>query len=70
VLARVGKPLTWEFAGALPHTVTVANGPLGFSSIYSGKVKGTYTFTPRRRGTYRLTCLVHPTTMGQTVVVK
>ncbi len=70
VLGRVGEPLTWEFASKAPHTVTVANGPRGFSSVYSGRTSGRYTFTPRKRGTYRLTCLVHPTTMGQTVVVR
>jgi plastocyanin len=66
----VNRPVTWRFAGVTPHTVTVANGPAGFSSLYSGRTQGTYTFTPRRRGTYRLTCLIHPTRMGQTLVVR
>jgi hypothetical protein len=70
VQARVGRPLTWRFDGRLPHSVTVTTGPRGFSSRYSGQTSGTYTFTPKVKGTYRLTCLVHPTTMGQTVVVK
>jgi hypothetical protein len=70
ITSRVGRPVTWRFRGSLPHTVTVANGPVGFSSIYWGQSRGTYTFTPRKRGTYRLTCLVHPTRMGQTLVVK
>jgi hypothetical protein len=70
VLARLNQPITWTIRSFAPHTVTVANGPIGFSTLYSGLVRGTYTFTPRRRGTYRLTCLVHPTTMGQTLVVK
>ncbi|HEX2084335.1 MAG TPA: hypothetical protein VHF89_01520 [Solirubrobacteraceae bacterium] len=70
VAARVGRPITWRFDALDPHTVTVANGPEGFSSIYWGQPRGTYTFTPRRRGTYRLTCLVHPTRMGQTLVVR
>ncbi|HEX8205880.1 MAG TPA: hypothetical protein VF587_07470 [Solirubrobacteraceae bacterium] len=70
VRARVGTPITWRIQGSLPHTVTVANGPIGFSSLYSGVANGSYTFTPRKRGTYRLTCLIHPTRMGQTLVVK
>ena len=70
ITARVGQPVTWRFDGSLPHTVTVANGPVGFSSIYWGQPLGTYTYTPRKKGTYRLTCLVHPTRMGQTLVVK
>jgi hypothetical protein len=68
--ARVGEALTWEFKGSKPHTVTVANGPRGFSSLYSGQLRGSKTFTFDVPGTYRLTCLVHPTTMGQTVRVR
>jgi len=68
--AKVGDTLTWEFKGSKPHTVTVANGPRGFSSVYSGQLRGTQQFTFRVPGTYRLTCLVHPTTMGQTVRVR
>ncbi|HEX8066878.1 MAG TPA: hypothetical protein VF520_10155 [Thermoleophilaceae bacterium] len=68
--ARVGERISWEFRGTKPHTVTVANGPRGFSSLYSGQRGGVFTFTPTVRGTYRLTCLVHPTTMGQTLKVR
>jgi hypothetical protein len=68
--AKVGDTLTWEFKGSKPHTVTVANGPRGFSSVYSGQLRGTQQFTFKVPGTYRLTCLVHPTTMGQTVRVR
>jgi plastocyanin len=70
VSARIGQTLTWKFAGLEPHTVTVANGPRGFSSTYSGRTGGEYRFTPTVKGTYRLTCLIHPTTMAQTVVVR
>jgi hypothetical protein len=68
--AKRGDTLTWEFKGSKPHTVTVANGPRGFSSLYSGQVRGSKSFTFDVPGTYRLTCLVHPTTMGQTVRVR
>ena len=70
ITAAVGQKVTWRFAGSLPHSVTVANGPRGFSSVYWGKTAGRYSFTPKVRGTYRMTCLVHPTTMGQTLVVR
>ena len=66
----VGQPVTWRFTGGLPHSVTVANGPRGFSSVYWGRTRGTYSFTPKVPGVYRMTCLVHPTTMGQTLVVR
>ena len=67
--AHVGQKLTWNFAGVEPHSVTVANGPRGFSSNYLGNTSGSYSFTPTVPGTYRLTCLIHPTTMAQTVKV-
>jgi hypothetical protein len=70
VTAAVGQTVTWSFRGSLPHTVTVANGPRGFSSIYWGRTAGSYSVTPQVPGTYRLTCLVHPTSMGQTLEVK
>jgi hypothetical protein len=50
--------------------VTVANGPRGFSSVYWGQNNGEYKFRPTVRGTYRLTCLVHPTSRAQTLVVR
>jgi plastocyanin len=67
--ARVGQKITWRFAGFEPHSVTVANGPRGFSSNYLGNTSGSYSFTPTVPGTYRLTCLIHPTTMAQTLKV-
>ena len=68
--AKVGEKITWEFRGFEPHSVTVANGPRGFSSNYLGVTRGRYSFTPTVAGTYKLTCLIHPTTMSQTVKVK
>ena len=68
--ARLGDAITWSFTGDAPHSVTVANGPRGFSSRYSGQTRGTYSFTPPVRGRYRLTCLIHPTSMGQTLDVR
>ena len=68
--AKVGQTLTWNFEGSKPHTVTVANGPRGFSTLYTGQTSGSARFTFDVPGTYRLTCLVHPTTMGQTVKVR
>ena len=67
---KKGETVTWEFKGSKPHTITVANGPRGFSSLYSGQVRGSKSFTFDVPGTYRMTCLVHPTTMGQTVRVR
>jgi len=70
VTARLGETVTWSFGGDRPHSVAVANGPRGFASIYSGQTEGSYSVTPTVRGTYKLVCLVHPTTMAQTLEVK
>jgi len=70
LVARAGEQVTWRFGGSQPHSVTVANGPRGFSSNYLGNTSGTYSYTPKVKGTYRLTCLIHPTQMGQTLVVR
>jgi plastocyanin len=70
VTAKVGETVSWTFGGDRPHSVTVANGPRGFSSVYWGRTSGTYSVTPKVPGTYRLVCLVHPTTMAQTLVVR
>jgi plastocyanin len=71
ITAKVGETVTWNFTGSLPHSVTVANGPRGFSSVYWGSRAGeSYSVTPTVKGTYRLVCLVHPTTMAETLVVK
>jgi plastocyanin len=70
ITAKAGETVTWSFNGNRPHSVTVANGPRGFSSVYWGETRGTYSVTPKVKGTYKLVCLVHPTTMAQTLVVK
>jgi plastocyanin len=70
IVAKAGETVSWSFGGQRPHSVTVANGPRGFSSVYWGQRRGTYSVTPRVKGTYKLVCLVHPTTMAQTLVVK
>ena len=37
---------------------------------YLGNVTRTYSFTPTVTGTYRQTCLIHPTKTGQTLRVR
>jgi plastocyanin len=70
VTAKLGQTVTWQFGGQRPHSVTVANGPRGFSSTYWGRTRGSYSVTPTVKGTYKLVCLVHPTTMAQTLKVE
>jgi plastocyanin len=74
----LGSKVTWRFDGqpiADPyrmgnlHNVTLANGPLGFSSP---NLDGGRSFTKRftRPGTYRYFCAWHPVSMTGTVTVR
>jgi hypothetical protein len=38
--------------------------------LYWGQTRGSYSVKPTVKGTYKLVCLVHPTTMAQTLEVK
>jgi plastocyanin len=61
--------VTWNFLGAIPHDVTLANGPFGFSSDHlTGGASFSQTLT--RRGTYRLFCSLHPVEMTEVIKVR
>jgi plastocyanin len=66
---RQGSTLHWLFGGPALHNVTVANGPLGFSSK---NLSGDAEFKTKlnRPGTYQLFCALHPVTMTATVKVR
>ena len=68
VVLNSGSTFRWRFAGPSRHDVTLANGPVGFSSpsISSGSFSRRFTVP----GTYRLFCSLHPTRMTQVVVVR
>ena len=68
VLVRAGTLFRWRFLGAAQHDVTLANGPVGFSS--PSVSSGTFTHRFGRRGVYHLFCSLHPTRMTQTVIVR
>jgi hypothetical protein len=63
-----GSTFRWRFAGPSRHDVTLANGPVGFSSpsVSSGSFAHRFTVP----GTYRLFCSLHPTEMTQIVTVR
>jgi plastocyanin len=64
-----GSTVTWNFLGAIPHDVTLANGPFGFSSDHlTGGASFSQTLT--RRGTYRLFCSLHPVEMTEVIKVR
>jgi plastocyanin len=67
VVAR-GATFRWRFAGPSLHNVTLASGPVGFSS--PSLIQGSFARRFTVRGTYRLFCSLHPTQMTQTLVVR
>ncbi len=62
-----GAKVTWQWAGSLYHNVSVKSGPVKFQS--HSQVKGSYSHTFTRAGTYHLVCTIHPK-MTMTVVVR
>jgi plastocyanin len=50
------------------HSVTVTAGPRGFSSPWTSN--GSFSFTPRTKGTYQIFCSLHPSQMVQVVKVR
>jgi hypothetical protein len=64
-----GSTVTWQFDGSVPHDVTLANGPYGFSSdqLQGG---GTYSLQLARPGTYKLFCTLHPVLMHEVIKVR
>lgn len=68
VVVKRGSTFLWRFAGPSRHDVTLANGPVGFSS--PSVSSGTFAFRFTRPGVYRLYCSLHPTAMTQIVTVR
>jgi len=65
----LGAAITWRFPDSTAHDVTLANGPIGFSSPFSRKGR-TYTQTFYKPGEYRLFCSLHPVVMHEVVDVR
>jgi hypothetical protein len=68
VVVRRGATFRWRFEGPSRHDVTLASGPVGFSS--QSVASGTFSFRFTKPGVYRLYCSLHPTTMTQIVTVR
>ena len=64
-----GVTLRWRFPDPLLHNVTLATGPVGFSSLHLSD-GATFKRRLRRPGTYKLYCSLHPTLMHQVVTVR
>ena len=60
--------VVWEWEGTNPHNVTVTRGPVKFHS--KTKSSGTYRKRVARRGTYKIVCTIHRSTMRMTLRVQ
>jgi plastocyanin len=58
VTIRKGSSVTWTWLGRRRHNVTAVSGPASFHSRTLRH--GTYTRRFTRRGTYSITCTLHP----------
>jgi plastocyanin len=65
VKIRKGGTVKWVWGDGSPHNV---KGPGFKSGVKSGKGKS-YSHTFRAKGTFRIICQIHPTTMKTTVKV-
>jgi plastocyanin len=68
VAVKRGTIFRWRFAGPSRHDVTLASGPVAFSS--PSRSTGTFSFRFTKPGVYRLFCSLHPTEMTQVVTVR
>jgi plastocyanin len=62
-----GTKVTWHWIGVLKHNVVVHTGPSSFSS--KTQVRGNFSRTFTKKGTYQLVCTIHPS-MKMTLVVR
>ncbi len=65
---RARTTFAWRFVGQKTHDVTLASGPVGFSS--PALRRGTFRYRFTRPGMYRLYCSLHPTRMTQIITAR
>ena len=70
VTVKRGTKVTWLWVGHRPHTVTVASGPVKFSSPVYGPPGSRYSHKMTRRGTYKIVCQLHKPAMHMTLKVR
>src|SRR3954453_2120446 len=66
VTIKKGGTVKWTWADSAPHNVKGA----GFKSALKAKKGYTYSHRFNSRGTFRIICQVHPSSMKTTVKVK
>jgi plastocyanin len=58
VTVKRGTTVRWHWVGRLVHNVTVLKGPQSFAS--PTQRSGTFRHRMTRRGSYTLSCTIHP----------
>jgi plastocyanin len=66
ITVKKGTTVVWNWKTDDRHTVTEINGKWGSKETK----KGHFTHKFKKKGTFTVYCLVHPTSMRQKVVVK
>jgi plastocyanin len=66
VTVKVGQKVTWTDLEDIPHNVTAESGG-DFRSSTFGKGK-TFSFTPKKAGTIKYVCTIHPGMEGTLTV--
>jgi plastocyanin len=65
IRVRVGQAITWTNNDADLHDVTADDGTFASGTLAAG---GTFRWVPRRVGTYRYSCTLHPEMHGTVIV--
>jgi plastocyanin len=68
VSIKRGTTFHWRFIGKVGHNVTLASGPIGFSS--PTLLTGTFSHRFTTPGVYKLFCSIHPTRMTELIRVR
>ena len=66
VTVKVGRKVTWRNDDNVDHNVTATRGAKFMSKAFGNG--GRYSFTPRKPGTIRYVCTLHPGMEGELVV--
>jgi plastocyanin len=67
VTVKRGTTVRWVWTGKSVHNVTVLRGPVKFHS--PNKMRGTFSRTLTRKGTYSIVCTFHQA-LGQKMTLK
>jgi plastocyanin len=68
ITVKKGSTMKWVWQGSAPHNVTVTSGPAKFRS--ATQTKGNFSKKLTKKGTYKLVCTIHETSMSMRIKVR